>query len=364
MKILHYAPTIDKSSGGISAYIQLLSRDLGKLCELHIVTHHEDNELLLENCFIHYINNGLSNYFKVKKEFCNLLDNIKPNIVHSNCCWYPYSAISIGWAKDRGYKTILTPHGMLEPWILARHHWTKKVPALLLYQKAAIKKADLIHATAYSEKDNIVKLGWNSKVKVIANCVQIDGIDIKESWKRKKRILFLSRVHVKKGVNFLIEAVSILKEEMQDYKIIIAGPGENDYVDELKSMAKDLCVDHLFEFVGSVFGNEKWEFYKNADLFVLPTHSENFGIVVTEALASGTPVITTKGTPWKELDTKHCGWWIEVGTKPLVKALREFIDCREDDLRSMGINGRKLVEDNYASETVASQFMDMYNALL
>lgn len=364
MKILHYIPSIDKSSGGVGAYMQLLSRDLGKLCDLHVVTHHEGNELILENCTIHYISGQLLDFFKTKREFYALLDEIKPDVFHSNSCWSPYSSYTIGWAHDKGYKTILTPHGMLEPWILARHHWTKKVPALFLYQKAAIKKADMLHATADSEKENLLKLGWNKKVEVIANCVQIDGIDVKKLWTKKRNILFLSRVHVKKGINFLIEAANFLKYDLSDYKFTIAGPGDTAYIDELKMLTRKLGVEDLFEFVGPVFGEAKWKLYKNADLFVLPTYSENFGIVIPEALASGTPVITTKGTPWEELNTRHCGWWIDIGTKPLVEAIQLFLSCSEHDLQRMGINGRQLVEEKYTSESVAKQFIRLYDILL
>ena len=171
------------------------------------------------------------------------------------------------------------------------------------------------------EKEHLMALGWNEQICVIGNCINVDDIQMKSDWHKKRSILFLSRVHVKKGINFLIEAVAQLKEIMNDYEVKVAGPGDDSYVGELKNLAKRLGVDEQVKFVGSVFGKAKFDLYRDADLFVLPTHSENFGIVVTEALACGTPVITTKGTPWEELETRHCGWWTDIGTEPLVKAL-------------------------------------------
>jgi len=171
-------------------------------------------------------------------------------------------------------------------------------------------------------------------------------------------------VHPKKGINFLIEAVVQLKNEISEYTITIAGPGEYSYIAELKALAIKNGVIDMFDFVGPVYGSGKWPLYHKADLFILPTYSENFGIVVPEALASGTPVITTFGTPWMELNELHCGWCINIGAKSLVVAIREWLKCSEEDLEQMGRIGRKLVEDKYSSITVAAQFIEMYKKLL
>lgn len=358
MKIIHYIPSIDRTSGGTTAYMQLLAIELGKLVELHIVSHVSLNPVGIENSQIHYIPSSVLN--RMKKEWQALLNKIQPDVIHVNCCWMPQCAFAQKWAQQLGYKVVLTPHGMLEPWIIKRHYWTKKVPALLLYQKNAIVKADYLHATAESEKENLLKLGYNRKIEVIANGIDVDNIVMKTSWERKKQILFLSRIHVKKGINFLIEAVADLKEDLKDYKINIAGEGEESYIDELKQLASRLGVADNICFIGGVYGDEKWDLFRNADLFVLPTHSENFGIVVAEALACGTPVITTKGTPWSELETKKCGWWTGVGTNPIIHTLRIFLQLSVGNLEKMGRNGRQLVECKYSSKKMAETMVSLY----
>ena len=408
--------------------MQLLARDLGKLCELHVVTHRSERMLEMENCELHFIPLNKNPFTeKSKKEFLELLVTIQPDVFHTNCCWMPQSARTAIWAKRAGYKVVYTPHGMLEPWIMQRHYWTKKKPAILLFQKLGIQMADIIHATAESEKANLMALGWNKKIRVIPNCVRVDEIELKLSWERKKNILFLSRVHVKKGINFLIEAVGKVngnvlckqseqaranlnetlryetlryetrsyenqdqnenenenekgdgngnvnqnetrsyeneKQDLKGYMVTVAGSGDEGYVRELKEMTERLGVADMFRFVGSVYGEDKWRLYQEADVFVLPTHSENFGIVVAEALASGTPVITTTGTPWEELNTEHCGWWVPVGTEPLVKALQAFLQTDEEELKLMGENGRRLIEKKYSATTIAEQFVSLYEML-
>lgn len=363
MKIIHYIPSIDRISGGVGSYMQLLAKELGKLCELYIVTTNTEHQLQIENAKILYIPCNISQYNSMKKEWSKILDEIKPALVHVNCCWMPCCALVQKWAQKKGYKVILTPHGMLEPWIMKRNYWTKKIPALLLYQKTAIKSANCIHATAESEKQNILKLGYNNKIEVIANGIDVENIKIKDNWRRNKNILFLSRIHVKKGIEFLLEAVSSLKPQLEGYTITIAGEGEQTYVSSLKSKTIELGIDKMVNFCGGVYGEKKWELYRKSDVFVLPTYSENFGIVVAESLASGTPVITTKGTPWEELNTHRCGWWIEISSKTTKAALIKFLALSENQLKEMGYNGRKLIETKYSNKAVALEIMNLYTKL-
>lgn len=362
MRVIHYIPTIDRNWGGTTAYIQLLANELGKQTELHIFTHASENPVEMQNCQIHYLPSW-KQLGTMKREFMRLMNDIQPDVFHVNGCWIPGCALTQKWAQEIGVKVVLTPHGMLEPWIMARHYWTRKLPTLWLYQKAAVRNADCLHATAISEKENLLKLGYNDRIEIIPNGIEVDKIALKKDWERKKRILFLSRIHVKKGIEFLMEAVALLKDQLEGYVIEIAGEGEKEYIAQLKQKAKELQIESLVQFCGGVYGDSKWELFRHADVFVLPTHSENFGIVVAEALACGTPVITTKGTPWQELETDCCGWWTEIGTEALIAALRKFLALSDEEIERMGRNGRKLVEDKYSSRKMAEEMVRMYNEL-
>ena len=364
MRIVHYIPSIDRIAGGTSTYMQVLGKELGNLAEVHIITHGSQNPLPIENCKIHNVPSYNPLNGKFKNEVNALFEELNPNVVHVNCCWLPSCAVIQRIAQKRGYKVVLTPHGMLEPWIIKRHYWTRKFPALMLYQKLAIQKADCIQATAESERDNLLKLGYNSNVKVVKLGIDAEGIEMKKSWKKTRQILFLSRVHVKKGINFLIEAAEILRKELNGYKIVVAGEGDVEYVATLKQQIVDKGLQDIVQLIGGVYGDKKWELFKTSDFFVLPTHSENFGLAIAESLASGTPVITTIGTPWNDLNDFHAGAWIEIGTQPLVDAMRKFLAMTDEELEQMGRNGRKLIETKYSAKVMAEKMMEVYHSIV
>ena len=363
MKIIHYIPSIDRMAGGISTYMQVLAKPLGTMAEVHIMTHASENPLPMENCKVHDIPRYRPFSGVWKKAVVDLLDSVRPDIVHVNCCWTPDCAMIQRLAQKRRFKVVLTPHGMLEPWIIKRHYWTRKVPALWLYQKAAVQRADCVQATAESERDNLLKLGYNTNIKVVRLGIDAESIEMKRSWKNSRQILFLSRVHVKKGINFLVEAADVLRNELQGYKILVAGEGDADYVEAMKRMICDRGLQDIVQLIGGVYGDEKWRLFQTSDFFVLPTHSENFGLAIAESLASGTPVITTVGTPWSDLNSSEAGAWIEIGTEPLVETLRRFLSLTEDELETMGHNGRKLIETKYSAHVMAEQMMEVYNGL-
>jgi len=261
-------------------------------------------------------------------------------------------------------KVVISPHGMLEPYILNRNSYKKKL-ALILYQKKAITTADFLLTTATSELENIRRLGFIQPTKIIPNGLDISAIKEKNPIETESpflNILFLSRIHPKKGIELLIEAVSRLKD--QNFKVIIAGEGDQNYIDFLVKLTATKEVSHKIKFLGGVYGQDKWDLYEQANLFVLPTYSENFGIVIIEALAAGMPVITTKGTPWQELETFNCGWWIDLNVDNLSNALNHAIHTSREELKSMGLRGRKLVEEKYDNKVLAKEMVEFYKEVL
>jgi len=117
-------------------------------------------------------------------------------------------------------------------------------------------------------------------------------------------------------------------------------------------------------FPGPVRGEEKWTLYRESDLFVLPTHSENFGIVVAEALASGVPALTTTGAPWSVLEDENCGWWVAPDEEAVDAALADATSRSESERLAMGRRGRALVEERFSWNPVADAFRRVYAWIL
>ncbi len=378
MRVLQFIPSLDAHDGGTTTYLQQLTPALGNLCELHVCclfpkVGDPSKIAQLENAAIHFIPLPLSQICQMKKAWLQLLDELNPDVLHVNCCWMPQCALVqrwfVEWKERTGSKakSLLTPHGMLEPWIIRRNYWTRKWPAIHLYQKRAVRTTDVIMATAVEEKEHLLELGWNKTVEMIPNGIDVLHIAMKKEWKQPFNFLFMSRVHPKKGIDILVDAVAqgmTRKSLPENIVFRIAGEGEPDYVAMLKEKIQGAGVANRIHLIGPVYGDGKWRLLRQADVLVLPSHSENFGLVVAEALSSGTPVITTHSTPWSSLQETGSGWWTEATPEGILAALEEAVSLTSGQIRQMGENGRRLVEERFGVELQAQRIFEVYNKYL
>ena len=176
----------------------------------------------------------------------------------------------------------------------------------------------------------------------------------------ERTVLFLSRLHPRKGLADLVEAWA--RVPRTGWRLVVAGPDSNGQRALLEARCAAGRLDDV-SFPGEVLGEAREALYARADLFVLPSFSENFGLVVAEALARGVPVITTRGTPWQELETRRCGWWIDPGVAPLAEALQGAMALSDGARRDMGLRGRQLVSDAYTWERCVEQMLAWYASL-
>jgi glycosyltransferase involved in cell wall biosynthesis len=281
------------------------------------------------------------------------------DVLHSHGMWMMPNVYP-SWAARRGkVALVISPRGTFSEWAMKQSR-VRKFIMWRAVQKSAIGNADLFHATSESEYADIRRMGFRQPVAVIPN-----GVDLPNQEKRKFRksndrcLLFLSRIHPTKGLEFLLHAWSGLQQQYPEWRMRIIGPGDDAYLRDLTRLASVLELERVI-FSGPLYGDEKQEAYRNADLFVLPTRSENFGMAVAEALASGCPVITTKGAPWSGLVAERAGWWIDIGTAPLKAALSEAMSADLCTLANMGARGRDWMERDFSWRRIAAQMLEAY----
>jgi len=178
----------------------------------------------------------------------------------------------------------------------------------------------------------------------------------------RKIALFLGRIHPKKGLPMLIEAWARVRPD--GWHLQSAGPDEAGHKAEVQNAAFAAGLSQLVFFVGPIESEKKESASSNANLFVLPTHSENFGIAVAEALAHGLPVLTTTGAPWSLLRARSCGWWVDATVEGITEGLRQATSQDPETLYAMGTKGREWVRTELGWERVAKEVMATYEGVI
>lgn len=280
------------------------------------------------------------------------------NLIHDNGLWLPanYSAASV--AKRLGIPLICSPRGALGNWAL-RQSSAKKRIAMLLYQQSILESVACFFATSNEEAQNIRDNHFAQPIAIIPNGVHMPTL---ESSTRAvigpRKALYLSRIAPQKGPDILIEAWASVRPK--GWQLVIAGPGKESYVSEIRKRVKQLGVTDSVKFIGEVTEQNKSAVYNSAELFVLPTRHENFGIVIAEAMSHRLPVLTTLAAPWPELEAKSCGWRVTPDVESFATGLRTATSQNYESLRGMGERARSHVESHYSWEAVAGMAMETY----
>jgi glycosyltransferase involved in cell wall biosynthesis len=288
--------------------------------------------------------------------------DFQPDIIHDHGIWLPANHVVRKFAEERGAVRVLHSRGMLMPWALSFSKFKKRV-IWAMYQKRDLSKANLFFATSQQEAQSIRELGFGQPIAVIPN-----GIDIAEKpvYKHKKKpgrrqLVFMSRIHPKKGILDLVRAWRALDDV--NWELIIAGPSEGGHIEVVQGLVRRFNLEETVKIIGAVDDSGKTKLLNSADLFVLPSYSENFGVVVAEALSAGTPVITTKATPWEQLDERGCGWCISTGLESLTKALRVAMDLSDDQRMEMGYKAMTYAS-KFSWQAIAHETVSVYSWLL
>ena len=286
------------------------------------------------------------------------------DIVHNHSLWSMVN-VAAGWTvPGRRARLVTSPRGTLSPWALAHSRQVKR--AMWPLQRRALARADLLHATSMTEHDEMRALGLRAPVLVVPNGIDVpvwSGTPDATPAQPDRCVLFLSRIHPKKGIDVLLHAWVRLQATHPHWRLVIAGRGDPAHVEQVRALAVALGVQRV-TFPGPLYGAAKSAAYAQADVFVLPTHSENFGMVVAEALAHGCPAVVSRGAPWAGLQSNDCGWWIELGVDPLVNALAQAMDADADVRAAMGRRGREWMQRDFSWEAVGQRMAAGYEWLL
>ncbi|MDR9395515.1 MAG: glycosyltransferase [Roseovarius sp.] len=355
--------TLSPAAGGLSVSVPHLAHGLARAGagEVHVVGLEDPDDPQAAQAWgpqVHAHATSGPRAFGYAPGMRRTLDRLAPRVVDVQGLWTYPSLANLRHHRRHGTPYVVTPRGMLDPWARARSRWRKRA-VRLWFEDAHLVHATCLRATAEMEAEHFRSIGLTNPIAIVPN-----GVDVPEHLPPRprddrRRLLFLSRIHPKKGLPHLLRAWARLEAERPDWELVIAGPDEGGHTAKMQRLARSLHLDRV-TFYDAVHSAEKSALYRSADAFVLPTHAENFGLVIAEALAHEVPVITTRHAPWPGLPDHDCGWWIDLDDRPLHAALAGATALPRAALHEMGARGRTWMQQDFGWDGVAEQMLKVY----
>lgn len=269
--------------------------------------------------------------------------------------FYTYPMFA-GWcaASRRRKPVVRHAHGILEPWILQRSRLKKRL-AHLVFEDAAFAGTSLWRALTTAEADQIRAKGGRGAIVVVPTGIDLRPIDAAPCKKaNRKTLVFLSRVHKKKGLDLLLPAWRSVAGKFPDWKLAIAGRDEDGSGKVAREFVESHQLGASVEIVGPIPQGEKFSFIKSGSAFILPSYSEGFSMGILEAMACELPVICTDACHFPEAATQGGGWECRVSVESVAEALVALMSCRDAELLDRGRRARQLVEKRFTWDTLAA----------
>ena len=377
MRVLHVIPAIAESYGGPSKVVIDTCRALrnaGVNAEIATTNadHHENTEIPHEvpanvgGVPVYFFRRQMNWSYKPSWGLTRWLNQNVPSydLIHAHALFSYSTAAASLIARRHGVPYIILPHGMLGPWPLQNRRQLKRF-YLNVIEKRNLEGAAGVHFTAEDELRKSAAVGRSNFV--LPYIVELpndhNGFEMRGKGS-KVRILYLSRFDPKKGIDLLAKALGGLLQEGRHFELIMAGRGEGKYEEQVKAMLAASGVLPFTTFTGFVQGEEKAKVIASADLFVLPSYDENFGVAITEVMARGLPVvITDRINIHEEIKNAGAGLVISPAVDALQRALRQLVD--DESLRTeMGERGRVLVETKFSVAVTTRETINVYEDIL
>ncbi len=375
MRILHIAPDFEPKWGGVYQSVSGLVNALKKDARITLFTTYREKterenisgveQISIETNWKYQFS------FEIKKKIAELVP--QHDLVHIHGLWQFPLSYAAHVARGKSIPYVYHIHGMLNPWPLQFHSWRKTVYAALR-ERANLNDAARIVCVAKREEESVRRFGVTAKTTVIPNGVsheEIDHLPARGNFRRKHKgladkflILFLGRIHPKKGADLLIRAFSRIQTNLPRTHLIIAGPEEKpEYATALRNLIQTERLENQVTFVGPVYGTAKKELLIDCDLFALSSKDEAFSIAILEAMAAGLPVVVTKECSFDEIGSSESGLVVVYGEKELSDAIQK-IASDEWLAKRMGVNGRNLVSSRYEWSLIGKQVLELYEKII
>jgi len=376
--------SLNENTGGVAvAVASLAAAIVNQNIDCHLFTldyQLKGSKILLynDNVVAHsypasYITRKLGGFYPKVNRILRQLTSQNIQIIHNHGLWMFPNLYARQAAMSNRLPLVISPHGMLQDWSMKRSYWKKSL-AWFLYEYQNLKQASLFHATSVSEIESIRRLGFRQPIALINHAVSLPFLETPPSLSgliglfpqlyKKRWLLCLARLHPVKGLDNLLLIWQKLVADFPEWHLVIAGPDSGGYQAQLERLVSELHLHESVTFTGMVSGALKAAAFYYADLFVLPTHSENFGIAIAEALSYEVPVVTTQAAPWAELESHQCGWWVPDDREAIATALTTAMQLSPSERKAMGQRGRELVASRYTWDAIGQEMAEVYRWLV
>lgn len=289
------------------------------------------------------------------------------DVVHLHCVWEPLLFKVARAARDLNVPYVVTPHGMLDPWSLAQKRWKKRF-ALAFGYRRMLNGAAFLHVLNADERDLLQPLGLRVPAEIIPNGIALDELDPPPDSSLfrarspgpggRRYVLFLSRLHYKKGLDYLADAFAMVAARFPDVDLVVAGPDGGEEADFRDRIAR-LAMNSRVWLTGPLYGPMKWSALSAAACFCLPSRQEGFSVAILEAMACRVPVVVSKQCHFPEVSEARAGRVVELNAESVAAGLTEILTDASAGV-AMGRAGRRLVESRFTWPVVASHCVELY----
>lgn len=383
MKVLFLTDIGSRRASGMFAVMTAVTRELARRgIEVKVLCH--DDEMLREDRAeygeVDVEVYGVSKLPVLRQlrwspDLYGRIEAFAPDVIHQQGMWLYYSIAAQRYVvRHPDCRLIVQPHGMLDEWAVHNSAWKKRL-AGWLWERRGLRRASCVHALCEAESRSIWHYGSCRRVEVIPNGVALPDIPVEDILVRranrgeaKHTLLYLGRIHPKKGLMEMVEALNILKEQnspfLNEWEVKVAGWNQGGFAEQLQARIDGCGLNDAVSLVGPLFGDSKEQAYIDADAFILPSFSEGLPMTILEAWAYGLPTIQTEFCNLPEGFAADAAIKISPDAESIAQGLNRLTSLPYSTLSNMGLRGRSLVEKSFTWVQVGARTKDLYEHLI